>query len=540
MAEEKVIAHQQNRMDTLSQQEYRMSFAILILLLFALFFHLGVHPLKHEEPRRALVALEMLFRANWIVPTELGALYYNKPPLYNWLLIGAFQLFGNYSEFTVRFFSVVSLLGMGGLIYLSGKRYVGRAFGVYSTLFFLICVEFLFYFSLTGEIDFFYSLITFAQFLAIYHFYYQQKFTALFLSVYVLAALGTLTKGLPSVAFTGISLLAWMIYQRDFKRLFTIPHFASILVYLFIVGGYFWIYSWYEDPIPYLKRLFWESSSRTVAGNGFLALVEHLITFPAKTLLNIMPATLLLIFAFNQQFISKIKEQPFLLFCLLIFVSNILLYWLSPGTRARYIYMLYPFPVMIFVFFYLTSGDATSLKKRKILDRITLFLIILVIALGPVLLFIPEVVQKLEAAWVPALLTTLGGLVILYLYKRFPLLRTLNLILLTVWIRVIFDLTIIPIRDMDSSAARDEADAAAIQDIAGNKPLHVLEGSMISRSTVFYLERSRQEVLGFQDQLKEDSYYMAYENSALLKGFNLDILYTFQYEGETVYLLKIK
>ena len=61
-----------------------------------LFLNLGVRPLQFEEPRRVLVALEMAVRGNAVVPTTNGALYFNKPPLYNWLLLACTRLFGSW------------------------------------------------------------------------------------------------------------------------------------------------------------------------------------------------------------------------------------------------------------------------------------------------------------------------------------------------------------------------------------------------------------------------------------------------------------
>lgn len=539
MAEKRLINQQKAQLRELSIHEERMALAVLVLLLVGLFSHLGIHPLKHEEPRRALVALEMIFRGNWIVPTELGELYYNKPPLYNWLLITSFKIFGSYSEWAVRFFSVLSLLGMGGLIYLVGKEQLGKAFGVYSALFFLVCVEFIFYFSLTGEIDLFYSCITLAQLLAIFHFQGKQKYVKLFLSVYFLAALGTLTKGLPSVAFTGISLFTWLVYQREVKRLFSPSHFLGILLFICIVGSYFWVYSWYENPIPYLKRLFFESSSRTVVENGLFALAEHMFTFPLQTLINLMPASLLLIFALGRGTFSKIKNQPFILFCILIFATNILLYWFSPGARARYVYMLYPFPIMIMVYGFLRQEGSATFRKT-LFERLLLFLILVLFASGPVILLVPQLGQTLDHVYIPAIVASLGGMIALYIHLKFPSLRVLNLILLIVWARIVFNFTVIPIRDQSSRAAQDELDATLIHQITQEAPLHVLEGSMISRSTVFYLERSRERVLGFDDSVDSTAYYMAYEEADLLKGLDYDILYTFKYHEKTVFLLKVK
>ena len=521
----------------LSIEEKWMAMIIILLLFIALFFNLGIHPLKHEEPRRALVALEMIFRGNWIVPTELGALYYNKPPIYNWLLIGSFSIFGTYSEFAVRFFSVISFLGMGMLVYIFGLKYVNRKFAVYSSLFLLVTVEILYYFSITGEIDLFYSLLTFAQILAVFHFYRERKFYTLFLLVYLLAAIGSLTKGLPSIAFVGITLLSWLAYQRDLKRLFSLAHILGGLVYLTIVLGYFWWYSLYEDPSGFVTRLFTESSNRTIAEQGFEALLLHLASFPLTTFVNLMPGALLLIFLVRKDFVQWLKSNPFIFFCGFIFMANFFIYWISPGAKARYIYMLYPFPIMLFVYAFLHQSQFNAVRKNFILDRVILLLIVLIGVAGISIPFIPALNEHLLHLWVPASVAILGAVACLYVYLRYLKLRVMSLILLAVVVRFVFNLTVLPIRSVEGSESQDRVDASTIIQITNQAPLHVLEGSMISRTTVFYLERERNQVLNFEPQLKHGHYYLAYEDS--VADLPYKSLFKINYNQSEVTLFKV-
>ncbi|MFP4093322.1 MAG: ArnT family glycosyltransferase [Cyclobacteriaceae bacterium] len=522
----------------LSAEESKLGWLILGLLLLGLFLNLGVHPLKHEEPRRALVALEMLFRANFIVPTEVGAYYYNKPPVYNWLIILSYQLFGNYSEFAVRFFSVLSFLGMAGLVGWVANRYVGRRFALYSSLFFLTCVDLLYYFSLTGEIDFFYSLITLGSFLTVFHFYQKKAYWPLFLLTYLLAAIGTLTKGLPSIVFTGITLLVWFSYRRNFLKLFHPAHFVAIFLFLAIVGGYFWVYSWFNDPMGFLTRLYTESSSRTVVENGFSKFIKHLFSFPLTNMVNIMPAALLLPFALRKDIYQKIKEQPLLIFVLLTLAANIIVYLISPGSRARYVYMLYPLMVMVLVYTYLLEHKAWQERAERLLHLLIRGLIIVVALVGPALPFVPIISEAVAYPWLLAVLCSTGSLAILWLHLLRPGLRTLSLLLLLAWARIIFDLSVIPVRAYEGGGVQDKIDATEILHIVGEAPLHVLANSMISRSTIFYLERERLQVLDFEDEILPGHYYMAYEEA--LKDLDYQKLYSFEYNNNSVLLVKFE
>jgi 4-amino-4-deoxy-L-arabinose transferase-like glycosyltransferase len=53
---------------------------------------LNIVELRGEEPRRAIVAMEMDITGEYVVPKINGWNYYNKPPLFNWVLAGLFQI----------------------------------------------------------------------------------------------------------------------------------------------------------------------------------------------------------------------------------------------------------------------------------------------------------------------------------------------------------------------------------------------------------------------------------------------------------------
>ena len=73
-----------------------------LLLLIGFFSSLNTLELRAEEPRRAVVAMEMYYSGDWIVPKIHGWNYYNKPPLFNWVVALHYTLFGTTTEWVVR------------------------------------------------------------------------------------------------------------------------------------------------------------------------------------------------------------------------------------------------------------------------------------------------------------------------------------------------------------------------------------------------------------------------------------------------------
>ena len=118
---------------------------ILLLLIPALFINLGLSLLITDEATRGVVSFEMIQRGKLLVPTIHGEHYYNKPPLYNWVLLGFFNLFKQYSEFVLRLPSVISLLLFGLVIYLTTRKELGARVAFLSSLLFISCGRILFY-----------------------------------------------------------------------------------------------------------------------------------------------------------------------------------------------------------------------------------------------------------------------------------------------------------------------------------------------------------------------------------------------------------
>ncbi len=487
-------------------QESFLVITCFILLIISFFINLGTQPLYLEEPRRAIIALEMLFKNNLIVPTELGEFYYNKPPLWNWMIILSFKIFGNYSEFAVRFFSVLSLLFMGLMLFLAGKKFVSARFGIYSSLLLLISFDLYFYYSNLGEIDLFYSLITFSSFLVLFIFYENKRFLLLFLSFYFLCALGFLTKGLPTIAFAGISLFAFFIYYREFRRLFSWQHLAGIIIFTGITGGYFFLYSRHNDVKLYLSELFLQASGRTTGAATDRGYIEHFLLFPLETLKSILPGTILIVYMFRKKFRATVRENKFIETCMLLFSANILLYWLSPGTRQRYIYMLLPLIISVITYFWLKYR-----KKNKFVDLFVdysmglsiAFLIIFTFSL-PILPVFNNLEHMLLLSVI--LLLILGRL--LYGFLRNEKLRLISFILGVIILRFIYNFTVIPIRANSSDAQTYKDNALHINELTAGHPLFIYKNTICPKNYVYYLERERQQVLERKNVLSENEYYI--------------------------------
>lgn len=470
-----------------------------LLLLPALLINLHLVPLYAEEPRRAVVAMEMLFRHNWLVPTVNGEIYQLKPPFFNWILASLYSLTGTNTELITRLPTVISALALGLIIYYVGKIHVSKTFGALSAILFLVSAGNLYFNFLLAEIDLFYSLVTFTSLISLFHFQKRRKYYLLFLTVYFLGAVGVLTKGAPSLLYTGLSILVFFIVNREFRKLFSLAHITGIFLFLLLVGAYFFAYHQQGDALSYFQNLSNESGKRF---SGYTAwdYLGQLLIYPIDTIKELLPGSLLLIFALRKSFLQVIKGNPLIKFAFLMLMVHFPIYWLPPGSRQRYIIMLYPFILQIGAYFYLKFVNAEPKKTRNL----NLFLILVtgfltIAALVPIFLdklsFIPGIF------WIGLLSFLIFGAILYYLIRS-PGSALVGIILVLVVLRFVFDLVVLPVRSQEGKAYANKKAANELLQIAGENPVCIFRDTYFPMQCTYYMERARKEILPVCRQVK--------------------------------------
>jgi 4-amino-4-deoxy-L-arabinose transferase-like glycosyltransferase len=478
---------------------------LLFLLIPALLINLGIVPLYAEEPRRAVVALEMLIRGNWLVPTINGEYYYLKPPVFNWILASLFDLTGGPTEFISRITTVVSLFIFGLIIFWAGKKYVSLSFGALSAFLFVTAAGNLFFNSLLAEIDIFYSMVTYASLISMFHFQQQKKYFPLFLMVYFLGAIGTLTKGLPSMLYTGLSLLVFFAVNKEFKRLFTLSHLAGIFLYLVIVGGYFLAYNQQGDAIRYLLSLSVESGKR-FSGDTFWDYFQHMALYPLDTLMNLLPVPVLIIFSFRKSFIKVIRGNFLMKFAMLMLIVHFPVYWLPPGGKQRYIIMLYPFIIQILTYFYLIYFTKENGKFRVFNIIITT-----AISFGAIACLLPLFVRQMD--FIPNLLLIclssflLMAVIFIFQLKK-PHYSIFSLLFAMMVLRFLFGFTVLPVRANEGDAPANRQAALDIAGITQGQQVCILQPTYFPMQSIFYLERERNEVVPLKSQVVPGEFHI--------------------------------
>ncbi len=480
----------------------------ILMLLPALLWHLGFLPINFptDEPTRAIVALEMIISDNYFTPTINGEFYYNKPPLYNWIIIAFYKMFGNYSEFTLRLPAVIGLLIFGMIIYLFVKKEQGKKQGFIIAMLFITSGRILFWDSFLGLIDITFSMLVYASFMSIYFLHKQKKYLALFLVSYLLTAITFLMKGLPSLVFQSITLLTFFTYKNEFKRLFSWKHFAGIGLLVLIVGSYYYMYARHNSLDNVFTTLFSESEKRTIINYGWKRFVSHLFTFPFEMFYHFFPWSILGLFFVNRKFITIVRSNPFLQFNFFVFIFNILIYWTSPETYPRYIFMLFPpiFTVLIYMFYKDIEANGTR-------SKIVVYFLGGVLILGMVAALLMPILKQtswVDLAWLKALVMFVVIGLLLLCYVKIKEQRLVIFAAAMLMLRIGFDWFIIPPRYEGFEVHKTGALKAA--EVTGNGSLYIYKDSETEHATSFYITLGKMQLLThkWEDFNSIDYYYL--------------------------------
>jgi len=346
---------------------------LICLYVVSVLINLGFLNLRVEESRRTLVSLEMMQSGNYVQPHTLGWEYFNKPPVFNWILAAFIKITGSNSEFVLRLPSFICLLILGICHYLLARRYLTKTVAGLSVFFMLTSADLYFYTLSNGaEIDVFYSLVVYLQAASMFWFYEKKNYLLLFVVSWSLCAVGFLTKGYPSLVFQSLTTVALCIYARSWKIIFKPQQLAGIVSFLLLTGFYYYIYSYYNDPAVPLINLLKESLQKSAVGSETTGRMQRVFSYPLVLFRVLAPWCLLLLVLLRRQKFY-IWDNSFVRFSALFFLLNIGVYWITGAQKTRYIIMFIPFIMTIITYVYWQAEKQAAEKIDKYLTYTGLF-----------------------------------------------------------------------------------------------------------------------------------------------------------------------
>lgn len=377
---------------------------LLILLIAALstlpWIGLGDFYTK-GEPREAGLAISMIEKGEWIIPSSYADEFAYKPPLSHWLIAG-FSLALNNGEvtpFSSRLPSALAFIAMIGICFMffARRRPVLESF--VSCLILITCFE-IHRAAMTTRIDMLLTFLMVAAIIQLYTWNEKRRFGQL-LCAWLLLTLATLAKGpvgalLPCMIF-GVYLLTQK--ENFFKAA---GKCLAIMISALLIPA-LWYYAAYQiQGNAFLEKAFAENFGRFLrietADLGIsydLGVVNPWYYYPITLIAGFLPWTILLLislFFINykkpqmsiKSFFEKILSmEKVLLYSLIVIAISLAFFTVPASKRSVYIMLIYPFIAIFIARFFIYLADA---KPKTVRISTTILVVVGVLAVVIVLL----------------------------------------------------------------------------------------------------------------------------------------------------------
>jgi 4-amino-4-deoxy-L-arabinose transferase-like glycosyltransferase len=425
----------------------QFAFIIVLLCIPAFFIHLGSVAFIGDEAIRALVAFEMDQSGDFIVPTLNGVPYYNKPPLYNWIIWMVSTAWGSFGEWPSR----LTTLFFQGLfavsVYVATVKIFDKITALTLALMLLTSGRILFWDSMLGLIDICFSFVVFLNFMALYFYGARKKWTLFFVVSYILFAVAFLLKGLPAIVFQGISIITALVLHKSFRSQFVSwRHIISIFIAAVILSAYYIPYAQAVEIDKVMYVLFDQSMQRTGTHHGTWKTLLHVFTFPFEQLYHFLPWSLLVLSFLHPKARTWICQHPFIRFNFWMLLANIIVYWISVEVYPRYLLMFVPlFNIIAFYIVQQVLNENSFMGKviKGVFAGLAA-LILLVILLMPVDIR-ARTADAFWLTWILGVTLTVISLTgMIYDQKRFILWTGISLLI----VRSVFNVVVLPDREI--------------------------------------------------------------------------------------------
>jgi 4-amino-4-deoxy-L-arabinose transferase-like glycosyltransferase len=429
--------------------------------------HLGLIGFIGDESIRTLVAFEMHKSSNFLVPTLNGELYFNKPPLYNWLIYAISMLFGSFGEWPTRLTTLLCLAGFCAAIYHFNRQQQDRVMALAVMVMTLTCGRILFWDSMLGLIDIGFSAVVYINFMLMYRLGSTGRWQSLFIWSYLLFSLAFLLKGLPAVVFQGLSLLATLWFFNALRRqVFSKQHVIGIALGILPVVLYYLLYAQQVSLADVFATLSDQSLQRTATHHGIRKTVIHLFTFPVEQLYHFLPWSLVLLMMLHSRSREWIRENAFVRFNLLMIAVNLPVYWLSVQVYPRYLIMFVPLFFTI-GYFLLARSREEHLRWWRIAHGFFVIVAAMAFAVLLVLPFVPQLKDVPGLYWKWILTCILMLLAVMALQSdKVRMMVWMGCVLLVV--RIGFNCFVLPVRATESRENVTRADAKLLSAMHGD------------------------------------------------------------------------
>ena len=314
---------------------------IAIILFFIYMYNLGVPPLlDSDETRYADMARCMLTSKNFTTLYLDGRIFWDKPPMFFWILCLFYKIFG-VNEFAVRLPSVLAALSVVAANYFVVKKASSKLMAAVSSLILASSVEFIIFsrisildMVLTANI----ALSLMCGFMT--YFVQDQNKKYFWYGFYLFSALGILTKGIPAFVIPFGTMFLVGIWKKNLMEFFKVEYFLpGVLLFMFIVLP--WHIEMYKlHGAEFIKEYIIKHHFQRFIGNAEIGREHSIIYYIPTFIVGFLPWTLSFLAGFKKLFTEK--RNDLVTMNLIGFIFTFVFFSVAGTKLITYILPVYP------------------------------------------------------------------------------------------------------------------------------------------------------------------------------------------------------
>ncbi|MEJ0030490.1 MAG: glycosyltransferase family 39 protein [Bacteroidota bacterium] len=360
-----------------------------------------------DEAKNAGSAAEMIRRADYLVPTFNNE-FHDKPALQYFFMIAGYKLFG-VNAFGARIFSVLMGILSVMSIYLFSRKILNERTAFFASIIYIASLQMAVQFRLAVPDPYLLFCLTTGWFC--FYLGYKEGGTKYLYAFYALIGLAFLAKGPIAFALPGLSILIFLVSQRDlsFKRLAKLKIIPGVLITL-LIGLPWYVASGLATDWEWPKYFFFTHNIdryvNTFEGHGGFPFDVVVIAIAALLPSSVvMPQAVVLA-------VKSRKDNQFFPFALSICAAVLGFFFFSKTLLPSYPSPCIPFLAVLLGFY--IQQQSTSNTALKISAVVALIICLAIPVAAYIAIDQDILLSGLSNRWMLFLVAPVGAIIALY------------------------------------------------------------------------------------------------------------------------------
>ena len=360
---------------------------IAVILYFIFFYNLGLPALlDSDETRYADMARAMLYSKDFITLHLDGRIFWDKPPLFFWLLCLSYKLLG-INEFAVRIPSVLCALSAIIALFFAVSKAYSRKLGFIAVLILASSVEFVI-FSRISILDMVLtSNITLSLLCGLMTYFVKEENKKFFwLGFYLFSAFGVLAKGIPAVVIPFGTMFFVGIWKKNIKDFFKPKYFVfgAILFLIIVLPWHALMYKIHGSE--FIKEYIIKHHLMRFAGSREIGREHSFIYYIPTFMIGFLPWIFSFLFGLKK-LITK-RNPDFVTMNLIGFAFTFIFFSIAGTKLITYILPLYPMAAIICAYMWINPVFEKEVKYSILFTNSIFIIFAILVSLSG--LYLPD------------------------------------------------------------------------------------------------------------------------------------------------------